>query len=201
MLGEIEFIKHDYENALSLYEKAYKIAENESLGIESRVFMLSRLYYLYHVFNLPGKKQKIRTETEKFGQSPAIPPEGHAFEYSRYIPYNIEAEFSKAVSHSGSDIDSSQYYLERCLAINDCPVVNLYLGDILYQKQDLNALQYYQKAYDAYNADPSYLIRLFYAYFVSVNKTRAEETLNRLKKIDPSNSEIPRLQTLLSALQ
>ena len=71
----------------------------------------------------------------------------------------------------------------------------------MYQKQDLKALHYYQKAYEAYEKVPSYLIRLFYAYFVNVNKTKADETLNRLKKIDPSNSEIPRLQTLQNALQ
>jgi hypothetical protein len=98
-------------------------------------------------------------------------------------------------------MDSTQYYLEGCLKINDCPVVNLYLGDVLYQKQDLNALVYYLKAYDAYAQDPNYLARLFYSYFVNVNKTKAKEVLDRLKSIDPSYSEIPRLQTLLSALQ
>jgi len=64
----------------------------------------------------------------------------------------------------------------------------------------LDALNYYQKAYTAYANDSDYLARLFYSYFVNVNKNKASETLNRLMKIDPSHSEIPRLQTLLAAL-
>jgi hypothetical protein len=66
--------------------------------------------------------------------------------------------------------------------------------------QDLKAVQYYRKAYSAYDMDPNYLARLFYAYFVNVNKEGATAALNRLQAIDPSYSEIPRFQTLLSAL-
>ncbi len=201
MLGEIAYIKHDYKNALSLYEKAYKLSGEESVGEESIVFLLSRLYDLYHFYNFLKKKQLVGSELTRIGSQPEITIQNHPFEYSNYIPYNIESEFNKAVDHSASDMDSTQHYLERCLKINDCPVVNLYLGDVLYQKQDLNALFYYQKAYDAYAQDPNYLARLFYSYFVNVNKTKAKEVLDHLMSIDPSYSEIPRLQTLLSALQ
>lgn len=145
-------------------------------------------------------KQQLGAELNRLGYQQDVSIQDYPFEYSNYIPYNIELDFNRAVDHSGSDMDSAQYYLERCLTINDCPVVNLYLGDLLYQRQDLRAVQYYQKAYDGYANDPNYLARLFYAYFVNVNKTGAQRALNRLKEIDPSHSEIPRLQTLLSAL-
>lgn len=200
MLGEIQFIKHDYGNALSLYESAFTSSEYESIGFESRVFLMSRLYYLYHLYNNQGMKQQLGAELNRLGYQQDVSIQDYPFEYSNYIPYNIELDFNRAVDHSGSDMDSAQYYLERCLTINDCPVVNLYLGDLLYQRQDLRAVQYYQKAYDGYANDPNYLARLFYAYFVNVNKTGAQRALNRLKEIDPSHSEIPRLQTLLSAL-
>lgn len=200
MLGEIQFIKHDYENSLNLYRSAYKSSEYESLDIESKVFLLSRLYYLYSRFNDLGTTQQLGAELNRLGYQQDISIQDYPFEYSKYIPYDIEMDFYKAVEHSGSDIDSALYYLESCLTINDCPLVNLYLGDLLYQRQDLKAVQYYQKASDAYAFDPNFLARLFYAYFVNVNKAGAEGTLNRLKKIDPSHSEITRLQTLLSAL-
>jgi len=200
MLGEIAFIKHEYNHALRLYKSAYQLAEYESVGKERQAFLLSRLYYLYHYFNDPKKKQEIAKELRQLGITQNIPVEAYPFEYSSYIPLNIESEFNKALSYSTSNIDSARYYLERCLEINDCPVVNLYLGDVLYQNQDLDALNYYQKAYTAYANDSDYLARLFYSYFVNVNKNKASETLNRLMKIDPSHSEIPRLQTLLAAL-
>jgi len=44
------------------------------------------------------------------------------------------------------------------------------------------------------------LNRLFYGYFVHMNKAGAEKALNRLKSIDPAYSEIPRMETLLAAL-
>ncbi|MDX2432384.1 MAG: hypothetical protein QNK35_15710 [Bacteroides sp.] len=200
MLGEIEFIKHDYKNALSLYESAYESPEYVSVGAESKVFLLTRLYYLYHFYNQQLLMQQTDADLKQLGYMQNIPIQDYPFEYSSYIPYNIEEKFEKAVDISAISIDSAQFYLERCLMINDCPVVNLYLGDILYQKQDLDALSFYQKAYVAYAWDPGYLSRLFYAYFVNVNKTKATETLNRLKNIDPSYSEIPRFETLLNAL-
>lgn len=200
MLGEIAFIKHDYNRALSLYVAAYKLEEYESVGRERQAFLLSRLYYLYHFFNDPNTKQKVATELNKLGVAPDIPLEPYPFKYSSYIPLNIENDFNQALDFSTSNIDSARFYLERCLEINDCPLVNLYMGDLLYQQMDLSALKHYQKAYSAYAWDPGYLSRLFYAYFVNVNKAGASKTLDRLKVIDPSFSEIPRLETLLNAL-
>ncbi len=201
MLGEIEFIKHDYDNALNLFEYAHDLSGTESIDNKSKAFLFSRLYYLYHIKNDDEKKQNINSELQKLGQKQSISVQEYPFEYSNFIPYNIESEFNKAISHSSSNIDSTLYYLNRCLQINDCPLINMYIADILYQKQDLKALQYYMKAYDAYDEDPDFLVKIFYAYFVNVNKSKAEEILKQLRKIDPSNNEIPRLGTLLTALQ
>jgi tetratricopeptide (TPR) repeat protein len=200
MLGEIEFIKHDYQSALNFYVKALSLPEYKSVGRESKVFLLTRLYYLYNLNNSLENKQRVGSELRKLGFTQTIPLEDHPFDYSNYIPYDIEQEFNKAVHFAGTNIDSAHYYLERCLKINDSPVVNLYLGDILYQKQDLKALFHYEKAYAAYENDPNFLSRLFYAYFVNVNKAGSEKVLNQLKSLDPSNSEIPRFETLLKAI-
>ena len=200
MLGEIAFIKHDYNQALSLYVAAYKLQEYALVGKERQAFLLTRLYYLYHIFNDPETKQKVATELNRLGVAHDIPPESYPFEYSSYVPLNIENTFNKAREFSTSNIDSARFYLERCLEINDCPLVNLYLGDVLYQQQDLDALQHYQKAYGAYAWDPAYLSRLFYAYFVNVDKAGAKKTLDRLKIIGPTYHEITRLETLLNAL-
>lgn len=200
MLGEIEFIKHDYNNALSLFESAYNILDKEQVNAESRVFLLTRLYFLYNKYSIMDRKQKIRSDLSMMGYNQAIRTQDYPFEYSDYIPYNIKDVFNKAVNVSETNIDSAQYYLEKCLQINDCPVVNLYLGDILYQKQSLKVLFHYQKAYEAYDEDPNFMIRLFYAYFVRVNKAKATQALNRLKYIDPNNDQISRLQYLVDQL-
>jgi tetratricopeptide (TPR) repeat protein len=201
MLGEIAFIKHDYQQALHLFEQAYQHLDEASLGAEGRIFLLSRLHYLYFKFNQTARMQEMAIQLARLGQQPETPREDLPFTYSEYVPYDIESDFFRAVDLAAKDIDSSLFYLKRCLAINDCPVVNLYIGDVLYQKQDLDALHYYRKAYEAYDRDPGYLTRLFYAYFVNVNKAGAKAALDKLMAVDPSYPEISRLQTLLSALQ
>lgn len=200
MLGEIEFIKHDYNNALEYFESAHNLLDEQDVVEVSKIFLYRRLYYLYNRYNLFDKKQLASSKLAAMGYTQTIPTQEYPFEYSDYIPYNIESLFEKATEFSETNIDSTQYYLERCLMINDCPVVNLYLGDILYQKQNIKALYHYLKAQEAYDEDPSFLIRLFYAYFVNVNKAKATEVFNRLKYIEPSNNQISRLQQLLDAL-
>jgi tetratricopeptide (TPR) repeat protein len=200
MLGEIEFIKHDYKKSLDLFEQAAALKDQEVLGNDALVFLNDRLYFLYSLFGFREKAQEAGAQLLALGQDPQLPAQEYPHSYASYIPYDIEADFLKAVDHANTNADSALRYLERCLEINNAPVVHLHMGDLLYQKQDLRALGHYEQAYAAFHMDPDFLSRLFYGYFVNVNKAGAERTLNRLKSVDPSYHEIPRLETLLSAL-
>ena len=96
-----------------------------------------------------------------------------------------------------SDKDSSLYYFSRCLEINDCPLVNWQMGNILMQKQDKRVLFYYTKAYAGFSKDPQFLVNLIVASLVNENKSGAKKFLNELVALDPDHSSIPRLQAAL----
>jgi hypothetical protein len=129
------------------------------------------------------------------GKSPA---QAHEFEYLKYVPYNIAKTYNKALYYYNINIDSSLYYLSVCLKNNDCPLVNLFIGDILYQKQDRRVLFFYDKAYDGYNKDPGFLVRLCVANLVNKNRSQAKAILDELIELDPSYREIPTLKAALN---
>ena len=175
LLGEIEYIKHNYNGAIDAYKSALELADKD-------------------VDNM----NEIRDKLSDLGNTGAEPIQSHEFEYSKYVPYNIELNYSKAQHHFNTNIDSSLYYLSLCLETNDCPLVNLFIGNILYQKQDKRVLYYYNKAYDGYSKDPSFLLNLFVANLVNNDKPRARIVLDEIIEIDPLFSEIPRLEAILN---
>ncbi len=96
-----------------------------------------------------------------------------------------------------SDTDSSQYYFSRCLEINDCPLVNWQMGNILMQMQDKRVLYFYTKAHAGFSKDPQFLVNLIVANLVNENRNGAKAVFNELVALDPENSSIPRLEAAL----
>jgi hypothetical protein len=89
------------------------------------------------------------------------------------------------------------HYLQNCLEINDCPLVNFRMGDILYQKQDLGALPYYDKAYEAFAKHPDFLVRYCATNIYSQNLTKARKIFLELSEIYPNHPNIPGLKEAL----
>jgi len=198
MLGEIEFIKHNYHGAIDAYKSALELADDDNIDAETRKIILMKLYKLYQLNNDLENKKDILDELSKLGQEVDFPVQPHEFEYSKYVPYNIEQTFNKALYHYNTNIDSSFYYLSLCLKTNDCPLVNFFIGNTLYQKQDKRVLFFYNKAYNGYSKDPGFLVRLCVAYLVNKNKTQAKAVLDELIELDPLHLDIPRLKASLN---
>ncbi len=198
MLGEIEFIKHNYHGAIEAYKSALELADEDNIDAETRKIILMKLYKLYQLNNDLENKEDILHELSKLGQEVDFPVQPHEFEYSKYVPYNIEQTFNKALYHYNTNVDSSLYYLSHCLKTNDCPLVNFFIGNILYQKQDKRVLFFYNKAYDGYSKDPGFLVRLYVANLVNKNRSQAKAILDELIELDPLNAELPRLKEILN---
>lgn len=201
MLGEIEFIKHNYNRAIHLFTQAFERAKEENVEIQSLTFIASRMYYIYGLQNNKGAMQQVRLYLQKLGATANIPIIPHKFEYSSYIPYDIVEPFQSALKYAETNVDTTIYYLSQCLQINDCPVVNLSMGDALYYKQDLRALKYYQKAYDAYAKDPGYLSRLCMAFLLNNKPEKGEIVLNELIAVNPDHHQISRLKEIIDVLK
>jgi hypothetical protein len=196
MLGEIEFIKNNYGEAINDYNFSLKLIKEREIEPKDRIILLNKLYKSYLLINDYENAQKILNMLSSSGYQVDLSNPRPEFNYSRYIPWNIEKLFIKAQNKYNANIDSSFYYLFLCLEINDCPLVNYYMGNILYQKKDIKVLQYYNKAYDAYRKDPGFLARFCVANAINNNKSKAIEVLNELIALAPDYSAIPQLKTL-----
>ena len=196
--GEIESIKHNYKDAVLDYQLALKFADEEKIDTKDRIPLLIDLCKSHWLNNDSESAKAVFNELSKLGYNGHIPAPSNEFEYSRYIPWNIEQTFIKAQKHYSSNIDSSYYYLSLCLKTNDCPLVNFYMGNILYQKKDIKVLQFYNKAYDAYRKDPSFLVRYCVANMANKDKSRAIAVLNELIAIAPDAKEIPGLKSYVN---
>ena len=197
MTGEIEVIKHNYDGAVNAYKSALELADNEKIEAKDKIILLTNLYKCYQLNNETNNTKQILNELSEMGFNDDIPIPSREFEYSKYIPWNIEQTYNKAQSHYNTNIDSSFYYLSLCLATNDCPLVNFYMGNILFQKRDNNVLLFYNKAYDAYRKDPDFLFRLCIANLVNKDKSKAIAVLNELIAVDPAYIEIPKLKAFI----
>ena len=175
MLADIERIKHNYQGAIDAYHSALNFVEGD----------------------MAGEEENIRIELEKVRQI-AGSRQSSAFEYPLYIPSDIFPLYNKALLLLESGADSSLYYLSRCLEINDCPLVNWQIGNILMQMQDKRVLFYYTKAHPGFSKDPQFLINLVVANLVNENRSGAKKAFDELVALDPGNSSIPRLRAALN---
>jgi len=175
MLAEIEKIKQNYAGAVEAFTSALEFLDEDMSSEEDGIRR-----------ELNNLKKQMNSRNRTTG-----------FEYGKYIPQDIESLYSKALHYLESDADSSMYYLSRCLEINDCPLVNWQMGNVLMKQQDKRVLYYYTKAHDGFSNSPQFLVNLFVANLVNENKSGARLILNELIVLDPSNSRIPGLQAAL----
>lgn len=198
ILGEIESVKHNYKGAVLDYQLALKLAEEEKINTKDRIPLLIDLCKSYRLNNDSESAEEIINELSKLGYKGSIPAQSGNFEYSKYVPWNIEQTFQKAVSYYGTNVDSTFYYLSLCIKTNDCPLVNFYMGNILYQKKDIKVLQYYNKAYDAYRKDPNFLVRYCLANMANKDKIKAKAILRELIDVDPNYTDIHKLSAYVN---
>ncbi len=198
MLGEINYIKHNYKGAITAFKAAAELTDDEKIASGDRIILFTNLYNTYLLNNETENARKLHIELSKMGFKGDISLPSREFEYSKYVPWNIEQTFQKAMALYSTNVDSSLYYLSVCLQANDCPLVNFYIGNILYQKRDNNVLTYYQKAYDVYRKDPAFLVRFCVANLVNNDKPKAKLLLNELIDLDPGYGEIPKLRKFLN---
>jgi len=200
MLGEIEFIKRDYHSSINAYESALELIDKDNVNKEIRKDILIKLYKLYQLTKNSENLNNIKDELSKSGQEFDFPIQSYKFDYSKYIPYDIEPIFQKALYYHNSDIDSSLYYLSVCLKTNDCPLVNYFIGNILYEKHDKRVLFFYNKAYNGYHQNPGFLVRLCIANILNKKKSQAKDILDKLIKVDPSYQDVARLKVLIDKI-
>ncbi len=181
LLGEIETIKHNFKDAVALFNTALELANTDQFDNEEGQVLIQELWKkLSNAETLSGK-----------------PLPNSNLAYSKYIPRNIEQTYSRALALTSTDSDSALIYFMRCLEINDCPLVNYRIGDILYRQQDLSVLSFYEKAYPGYFMDPDFLVRYSVSCLSNQKLAKAKEIYRFLSEIAPQHSDLPSLKKAL----
>lgn len=178
LLGEIEGIKHNFREAAELFRTALDLTREDRFQNEEGRAM---------ILDLDRKLSQA--------ESRSVNSASYAYlDYPKYIPLNIENMYSRALGFEDADSDSALYYYSRCLEINDCPLVNFRIGNILYQNRDLTAMQYYDKAYKGFARDPDFMIRYCVSCLFNQELDKAKDIYSFLALIAPSHPELPNLR-------
>lgn len=182
LLAELETIKQNYSGAISYYNKALELAEGNRGEEEEDLKIL--------ISDIRRKLTDLKKQADR-------PLDGRNFPYLNYIPQDIEGIYTRAISILESDMDSARILFQECLKINDCPLVNFQIGNILYKQRDLQALDFYNKAYDAFASDPNFLVRYCVVNKLGGNREKALGIYNELLKISPGHPELSNLKKTL----
>lgn len=181
LLGELETIKQNYAGAVGLYQDAMELTDNMKAEDDAQRTLF----------------QAVERKLSEVEIQASRPQDSRSFDYVKYIPRNIEPIYNRALPLLSTDQDSALFYLQKCLVINDCPLVNFRIGDLLYQKQDLGALLYYDKAYSGFANYPDFLVRYCVTNLYSQNLAKAKELYLDLAEIAPKHPNLPNLKQAL----
>ncbi len=193
-LAEIESIKHNFKLA-----KEYFILALENTKIkEERIDAMKKLCFTYSILGEIDEKTQCENKLKKTGVVYKSENTDVPFIYSKHIPTDIKNHLSKSSEYlDKQQFDSARFWINQAILVNDCPVANYYMGELLKVQRDKNLLPYYQKAYQAYRFDAEFLHSLFIAYLVNSNFEKAKHTLNELKNVDPNYNSISNLEKLI----
>ncbi len=180
LLGEIESTKHNYQGAVEFFEHAIEMAGANSDEKESTPIIIDI--------------QRKLTSVQNRRNHPATSAN---FEYLNFIPDDIEAVYRRALSITQTNGDSALHYFMLCLEINDCPLVNFRIGDLLYMKRDISAMQYYEKAYDGLAMYPDFLVRYCVSCIYNQERAKALAIFKELTEISPQHPDLPNLKSAL----
>jgi len=181
LLGEIESIKYNFRDAADLFSVSLELAESDQFQNEEGRALGQDL-----------SRKLSSAETRSMNPAPSV-----YSEYPKYIPLNIEHLYNRALALSDTDSDSALYYFTSCLEINDCPLVNFRIGNILYQRRDMTVMHFYDKAYVGFARDPDFMIRYCVSCLYNQEVDKAKEIYRFLALIAPLHPELPNLKKAL----
>ena len=192
--GEIEFLKHQFSLAADQYEKAFSLAEE----VREQDAALEKLYLAYYYGKDSEKARKVSGQLERRSIEYSSSPPPLAYTYSSYIPYNIKDHINLAYGClSRNEADSALLYLYSSLKVNDTPLANRLIGNIMLAQKDNNLLFYYSKALPAFQREPEFLKNYIIGLMVNRETDKAKDAFAMIVDIDPDYKDIPTLRKLV----
>jgi tetratricopeptide (TPR) repeat protein len=189
-LGTIYLKLNMTDNAISSLNNALKIFRQG----DNRKGVLISLYEAYK-----AKGYKIR-QNQILAEIKTIDPKFHSepgnIENSS-IKKEVKALLSQATKLARQgNFDKSLQVLNQSLKIQETALANQMIGSILFQKKDIGALKYYEKAYAQDPEDPDILNNLIILYLIKKDIPNARKCLDEFRLVANDYEKIQRLEKL-----
>ena len=190
-IGEIYMIKNDLEMAITHYEMA-KLLVNENNKLNLNI----KLYIAYSIANEYEKAKIIYSELNRIEKGIEIIIPTNAFTFNKYVPQQVRLQIDDADEYiERGKLGLAEASLLKSLSIYDTPIANFKLGELYFKKSEpIKSIYYLQKVYSDYKADATYLHTLIEVYIRNENIDEAKLALTQLKKINPHYFELEKLQ-------
>ncbi len=194
-IGEIYLMKGDYDHAIESFEKAFPLTPDDM-----KVNVLAKTYQAFLYANKTGQAQQAAEELKRVKANQFLQIAPKSYVYSNYIPFQTKEEVSKAKELIAENKnDEALQVLESSLQIYDSHIANRLIGEIYKsRKNNKKAIFYYNKVYDEFKFDPSFLNDFILISVAGNDISNAKKALADLKKTDPKNNNLGVLDMLIS---
>ncbi len=195
--GEILFLMGDYGEAINALNQALELESTP----ESREKVLKKMHKIYFYAGSENKESETLAEIRKLdpGYHPVFPKNKTSF--ALLIPDQVKDQVDKAYRlYKSGDFDQALAEFLISLEIKETPLANRCVGDILFSRNDGNALIYYQKAYPGYKNDVDFLVNLTILCLQHKLEQKAREVLDEIQRLDPGNEKLRLLEESIRQL-
>jgi tetratricopeptide (TPR) repeat protein len=189
-LGTIYLKLNRPDDAITSLNNALKIFRQG----DDRKIVLKSLYEAYNSKGYKIKQNQILTELR------SIDPSFHNEALSTGkagIKKEAKELLTQAMNMARQgNFEQALQILYKSLKIQETALANQMIGSILFQKKDVNALQYYLKAYEEAPEDPSVLNNLVILYLIKKDLSNARKCLDEYRLVTNDYDKIQRLENL-----
>jgi hypothetical protein len=188
--GEICMIKNDFENAIVHFQKAQLNAKKDEKE--------KTLIKIYQALTYLNRSEDGKVIAAYFkNKSIPVPPRANTLK--DYIPLQVKNKVTEAQKLiDAKDYGKATGLLLESLNIKETPVVNRILGELYYRNKDYEkSQQFLGKAYPEFKFDTQFLCSYFMADLAANKLDDAKNTLDQLKKTDPTFPGIIQYQAIL----
>lgn len=192
--GEICMIKNDQEAALIHFQKAQIYAD-----APQKQKTLIKIYQILSYLNRAEEGKDILAYFRKQDPNQKIPVPERICNYQTYIPLTVKNNVDEAQGYiDRKDLDKAIELLLRSFETEETPVVFRMLGILYSQKGEQDkSHEFLLKAYSEFKFDAQFLKSFIIVGMATRHLDEAKNALEQLRKIDPNNAEISKLQMVL----
>ncbi|RQW02638.1 hypothetical protein EH222_13425 [candidate division KSB1 bacterium] len=189
--SEILFLMGDYGEAVHALNAALELENSQ----ESREKVLKKMHKIYYYAADKNKMLETLAEIRKIdpGYQPAFPTNRKSYPF--FIPAQVEDQVERAYElYKAGDFDQALREFLISLDLKETSLANRCVGDILFSRNNSEAIIYYQKAYAGYKYDIDFLVNLAILYARNNLENKARDIIDEIRRLDPENEKIRLLE-------